>query len=399
VTEKLYWAHPTRSTFVTRGARAGVFGDRRSIVLPETLFYPEGGGQLGDVGTLEIGGKAYAIGDTQIDDGGTIHHLADDAIDVSAEADVSGVIDLARRRDHSIHHTAQHALSRALLDEAGADTVSARLGATACTIDVQRASIPDGDLHRAEDLVNALATSNVVVRTLFPTPGELAALPLRRQPKVSEGVRVVAIDDFDVSPCGGTHCLRTGELGQLRIVAIEKYKGMSRVTFHAGRRALDDARTKHKTLALVAADLTCGVMDVPQALAKLRADLKSTREKLEAARAEIATLLARGLLDALPPDDGPHVISLLREGDDIAGLRALAGKLTEDPRVVALVASTDAGGDLVVVVQRGARATVDCGALVQSRAKALGGRGGGRPERAEGRFPKGTPLASLHSGS
>jgi alanyl-tRNA synthetase len=396
MTEKLYWADPTRGDFSTRGGRVTRFGDRASVVLAETLFYPEGGGQLGDVGTLEIAGQSYAVCDTQIDDHGTIHHLLENTpIDLSDDVEVKGKIDVVRRRDHSIHHTAQHALSRALVDEAAADTVSARLGATACTIDVQRAAVPDRDLHRAEDLVNALVTSNVVVRTLFPTPDQLAALPLRRAPKVSEGVRVVAIDDFDISPCGGTHCGRTGEIGQVRIVAVEKYKGMSRITFHAGLRALADARSNHATLSRVAADLTCGALDVPNAIAKLRADLKSTRTQLEGARAEIASLVARSLLAALPSDDGPHVVSIVRDADDIAGLRALASKLTEDPRVVALVAGNDPSGDVIVVVQRGARATLDCGAFVQTRAKALGGRGGGRPERAEARFPKGTALASL----
>jgi len=398
MTEKLYWTEPASATFETRGASVGRFGERPSVVLDRTLFYPEGGGQLGDAGTLEIAGETVAVLDTQIDEAGTIHHLvarAPGALD--ADVLVRGTIDAARRRDHTAQHTAQHALSRALADEARADTVSARLGATACTVDVQRASIPDLELHRAEDLVNAIVADNVVVRALYPSPDELAALPLRRAPKVTAGIRVIAIGEFDLTPCGGTHCARTGELGQVRIVGIEKYKGMSRLTFHAGGRALADARRKHETLARVASDLTCGLSDVPAAVGKLRAELKAARALLDGARAEIAGLVARSLLASVPTGDDPphHVLTVVRAHEDAAVLRALAGKLAEHPRVLAVVAGHDAGGEVTVVVQRGAAVTVDCGGFIQSVAATYGGRGGGRPERAEARFPKGADVAAM----
>lgn len=403
-TEKLYWADPHATSFETAGATLTEHGGKSSIVLARTLFYPEGGGQLGDTGTLAVGDAALCIQDTQIDDEGVIHHVLAEALPEAiatrlAEATVRGVVDSERRLDHMAQHSAQHALSRALVDEARAETVSARLGAATCTIDLARPSVPDAELHRAEDVVNALVRSDVVVRTHFPSPAELAAMPLRRQPKVSEGIRVVEIDGFDFSPCGGTHVTRTGQMGQIRIVGIEKYKGMLRVTFHAGLRALADARAKHAALAAAAADLTCGALDVPGAIGKLRSDLKGTRAQLDAARSELAALVARSMLDALPPPDrasGPIVIPALRPNDDVSALRVLAGKLAEDPRVVAIAGAPDPStGEMIVVVQRGASAGLDCGAFVQAQARERGGRGGGRPERAEGRFPRGTVLEDL----
>lgn len=408
MTEKLYWSDPHLTSFETTGAKLVDHGGKAALVLDRTLFYPEGGGQLGDAGVITIGSRELKIADTTIDDAGTIHHVLAEAPPPSLAASlgeavsVRGTIDADRRRDHTAQHTAQHALSRALADVARAETVSARLGATSCTIDVARPGIPDAELHRAEDLVNALIGSDVDIRALYPQPEELAKLPLRRQPKVTEGViRVIDIDGFDMTPCGGTHCTRTGQIGQARIVGLEKYKGMLRITFHAGLRALADARTKHEALAGIAADLSCGVIDVPAAVTKLRASLKDARAQLESARMELAELVAHSTLDRLPPpgaSPGPIVLPVLRPNDDVAALRVLAGKLAVDPRVVALAGATDpASGELVLVVQRGAASKLDCGAFIQAQAKAIGGRGGGRPERAEGRFPRGTSLEALAS--
>lgn len=399
MTEKLYWQDPHLTTFEATGARVADFAGKTAIVLERTLFYPEGGGQLGDVGTLAIGNVVAKVVDTQIDDGGVIHHVLEAPVTFGEGAAVKGTIDLERRLDHMAQHTAQHALSRALADEARAETVSARLGATTCTIDLSRPSIYDSELHEAEDLVNAFVRSDVVVRTHFPSPEELAAMPLRRRPKVSDGIRVVEIDGFDFSPCGGTHVTRSGQIGQVRIVAIEKYKGGVRVTFHAGLRALADARAKHAALSAAAADLTCGVLDVPTAIGKLRSDLKTTRTLLDGAREELAALVAKSLREALPPaSERPSaiVVPVLRPNDDVSALRVLAGKLTEDARVVALAGAPDPQtGELVLVVQRGAAGGLDCGAFMQAQANERGGRGGGRPERAEGRFPRGTSLEVL----
>ena len=399
-TEKLYWQDPHATAFEAEVVEVTTSEDRPAVVLARTLFYPEGGGQLGDTGVLEIAGARLAVRDTLVDEAGRILHLveAEGVSGIGPGALARGEIDPARRRDHMAQHTAQHALSRALADVASAATVSSRLGASTCTIDVVRGAIPDAELGRAEDLVDALVRSDVVVRALYPSPEELASLPLRKQPSVREGVRVIDIDGFDLTPCGGTHCTRTGQIGQVRIVATERYKGMLRITFHAGRRALLDARARHEALAAAAATLTCGALEVTSAVGKLRAELKVLRGRLESARFELADRVAAGLLATMPRGSAePLVLPVLRAEDDLPALRALAGKLAEGgAQIVALVAGVDPEtGELLLVAQRGASAPFDCGAFVLAESKARGGRGGGRPERAEGRFPKGTPVEAL----
>jgi len=217
-------------------------------------------------------------------------------------------------------------------------------------------------------------------------------MDLRRAPKVDAGVRIIDIEGFDLTPCGGTHCTRTGQIGLLRIAGIERYKGKLRVSFHAATRALADGRTKEDALVSLAQKLTCGPLDVGAAVAKLQADLKQRGDALAAARGELLELLAKSILADNPRSPtGTTVVRALRATDDVAMLRSLAGKLASArPDVVAICSAPDAEGATLIVLQRGAAASFDCGAWLKAAAERTGGRGGGRPERAEGRLPKGT---------
>jgi alanyl-tRNA synthetase len=401
-TEKLYWADPFASSFDADTARLGEWQGRTSLVLDRTLFYPEAGGQLADKGTLRTASQSIAIDDVQVDDDGVIHHLGPEVSALTALsaagrdagqalASIHGEIDRARRRDFMAQHTAQHALSRGLLDACGAATVSSRLGATLCTIDLDRAELAERDVARAEDLVNAIVLDDVPVRALFPTAEELARMDLRRAPKVTANVRVIDIDGFDLSPCGGTHCTRTGQIGHVRVVGVERYKGKVRVSFHAAGRATADARAKDAVLGALAAELTCGALDVGAAVAKLRSDLKAQSLQLGALRGELVEKLAAEAWASNPPAaSGPSVIVILRPKDDVAMLRALAGRVAERADAVAICGSIDAeSGDVLVVAQRGtgeAARAFDCGAWLKGAAAKTGGRGGGKAERAEGRL-------------
>src|SRR5262249_39880687 len=259
---------------------------------------------------------------------------------------------------------------------------SSRLGETACTIDLDLAKMDERDVARAEDLTNAVIDDDVTVRAYFPAPGELAALPLRRAPKVEDNVRVVQIGEFDVSPCGGTHCLRSGQVGLLRIGNVERYKGKVRVTFAAGRRARRELGELADVLTGLGRELTCGPGEVPTALAKLRRELAESREALGQARASVAGAAAAALLagDADP---------IVRVFDDlpIEGVRMVAKRVTEAGRVAVLGAAGPDG--IHVIVARPARSTFDCGAHLRPLPAAAGGGGGGWPGGAEGRLPLG----------
>lgn len=347
------------------------YKDKPALVLDQTAFYPEAGGQLGDRGTL--GGLAVA--DTQELDNGTIVHLVSGELPAVGTT-ITGELDWARRRQHMAQHTAQHLLSGTLLDRAQAPTASARLGETALTIDVARDRIPDAELAAAEDLANDIIDDDLAIRAWFPAADELAQLKLRRDPKVTADIRVVAIGDFDFSPCGGTHCARTSQLGSIRITGSERYKGMTRVTFTAARRGRTELFSRDHVLRALATQFSCGPAEVPGAIDKLRRDVETHSTELTALRSRLASAIVASL-----PGTGAAIASI---DGDAELLRSVAAKLVATGRDAIL--SAPEGEGAVVVVFRAPGSTLDCGALWKKLIAKVPGRGGGRAERAEGRL-------------
>ena len=340
------------------------------VILDQTAFYPEAGGQLGDHGTL--GG--IEVRDTQELDDGTIVHVVSAPLMVGTR--VTGELDWQRRRQHMAQHTAQHLLSATLLERAQAPTASARLGESALTIDVARDRIPEAEIAAAEALANDLVDDDLAIRAWFPPPEELATLKLRRDPKVTASIRVVAIGDYDFSPCGGTHCGRTSNLGAIRIASTERYKGMTRVTFTAARRGRVDLFARDHILRGLAAQLSCAPADVATAIDKLRRDADSRAAEVTALRGRLADMFVASLT-------GTGAVIATLPGDAEL-LRGVAAKLVAAGRDAILASPDDSG--VTVVLFRAQGSTLDCGALWKQLAARAGGRGGGRADRAEGRL-------------
>lgn len=379
-TPRLYYDDSLLLRFTARVAAHGVWNGAPSVILDRTAFYPESGGQMADRGSL--GG--LAVVDVQVDDAGVVHHLLSGAAPAPG-TELEAEVERGRRRVHMALHTGQHMLSRALADVARGETVSSRLGETACTIDIDRAEVPERELARAEELVNDLIDDDVPVRAFFPEPGELERLPLRRRPKVETDVRVVQIGDFDVTPCGGTHCARSAQVGLVRITGVERYKGKVRITFAAGRRARAELAGESAVLKALGRELTCGPAEVPAAFEKLRRELTESREALGHARARLAEAAAAELIAAAQARGERRVVAVL-DGADVDLLRVVAKRVTADPEAVAFLAARGTDG-LLVVVARGASAAFDCGAFFKRVAAQAGGRGGGNRDSAQGRLP------------
>ena len=368
MTRRLYHDDAYLRRFDAHVVAATTYKGKPAVVLDQTAFYPEAGGQLGDRGTL--GG--VRVVDTQESDDGTILHVLDGDAPVGA---VTGELDWARRRQHMAQHTAQHLLSGTLLDRAQAPTASARLGESALTIDVARDRIPEAELAHAEDLANDLIDDDLAIRAWFPSPDELAALELRRDPKVTADIRIVKIGDFDFSPCGGTHVDRTSQLGTIRITSTERYKGMTRVTFTAARRGRAELFARDQILRGLASQFSCGPAEVPGAIDKLRKTAEAAGTELANMRSRIASLIIAQLGDA------PRVIATIPGDAEL--VRSIAAKLSAAGRD-AILAAPDGDG-MHVVVFRAPGSPLDCGALWKQIAARVTGRGGGKPERAEGR--------------
>jgi alanyl-tRNA synthetase len=386
-TRRLDLDDPFLFAFEARVAAHRFHGGAPTLVLDQTAFYPESGGQMADRGLL----GEVAVVDVQVDDDGVVHHIVDsDGSLPDVGTRLSASIDVKRRRFHMAQHTGQHMVSAALLEVAGARTVSSRLGDGLCTIDVDRQALSDEEIAKTEGRVNDLIDADLEVRTFFPTPEELSTMTLRRRPKVDDNVRIVAVGDFDLVACGGTHCSRTSQVGLVTLISAERYKGMTRVTFVAGQLARDMLAEHYRVLKAIALGFTCAPVDVPRAIDNLRSELSEAKESLHTARTQLAHLRAEELLSRSPE---PTIVETF-DGADAAFLREVGSRIVSEPDRIALLAGSTPDGTTIFVA-RGEANDFDCGAFVRSVMAAAGGRGGGRPSHAEGRLPASVDWSTL----
>ncbi|MGE3634536.1 MAG: alanyl-tRNA editing protein [Sandaracinaceae bacterium] len=383
-TPRLHYDDPLLLSGAATLIEVARFSDRPSAILDATLFYPESGGQMGDHGRID---DAEVL-DVQLDDRGRVHHLLASPID-GAPKTVRIEVDETRRRAHMALHTAQHALSRALLDRLGATTLSSRLGASACTIDVDRAGLTTSELGPIEDAINALVDEDREVRQRFVDEDELARLALRKPPPETDRVRVVEIDGFDTTPCGGTHATSTAQIELVVITSAERYKGGTRISFEAGPRGRRTLKSSFDRLRDTAAALRCAPDEVDAIVAGLKDKLDAAQRGAGELRARLADALAAGLLGRR---DGSAIVAAL-DGVDAELLGALASRLATDEVVVVLGARS--AEQMTVIAKRGPRSSADSGALLRAIVTAGGGRGGGRPEQAQGKMRADADLEAL----
>ena len=378
-TQRLYYDDPYTTTFSARVVERTHFEGRPAVVLDRSFFYPTSGGQPHDTGTLD--GVPVTDVVAREADGAVLHVLARE---LPAQTDkVRGEIDWARRFDHMQHHTGQHVLTQAFVQVAGAQTVGFHLSADSVTIDLDKSALSPTKVAAAEALANRVVTENRAVRAWFPEPDELIKLPLRKVPEVHGKFRVVAIADFDVTACGGTHVAHTGEIGLIKVLRAEKRGDTLRIEFRCGGRALQDYAEKHALLSRLSAELTTGYTAIPDVLAKLREENKTLRKELKQLRDALLRSEAQALWEAAEQHDGYRVVRCAFEGRDVGEVRQIAQHLIAHPATVALCAvagpkaqliaarSDDLPQDMVVALKRGLAAW---GAQ----------RGGGRPSFAQG---------------
>ena len=395
-TEKLYLDEPLRLAFQARLLAVSRWQGQTSVLLDRSAFYGESGGQLGDRGLLLCDGNPCRIGDTQYDEKGRLHHLvAGDPPPLREGAPVEGSVEFAHRRDMMSQHTGQHLLSAIFYRELAAETLSSRLGSRSSTLDLDIAHLEDDQVERVVDLVNEVILENRPIRPLYPDKEQLEAMNLRRMPKVTRHIRILEIEAYDRTPCGGTHCSATGQIGPLFITGRERYKGGMRLHFLVGRRVLEHHRGLAANLNHLGERLGCGAAGVLEAVTRMENDLRERSLQLGQTRADLVALLRDRIYEQHPaPPTGTTRIVLVRRNDDLDTLRALAAALAKRADVVAMVAGRDPkSGDWRLIVERGDGADFHAGTWFREQGRALGGRGGGRPNRAEGSFPGEVDLA------
>jgi len=363
MTDRLYLSDPYLKSFRARVIGMRDLDGKPAAVLDRSAFYPEGGGQPGDRGTL---GGARVL-DTQ-ERQGEVLHIVDQA--VSGEVDAE--LDWTRRFDHMQQHHGQHLLSAAF-DKLEAPTVSFHLGDRTCTIDLD-APLGKLDLRQAEAMANDSIWRDLPVIARDFTGEERSRLPLRKEPV--KGDRVVVVEGVDASPCGGTHPRRTGEVGCIAVLRAQRWgEGKARIEFVCGNRVVKLLREANETLLQAADALKAAPADLAQAAARVTSESQARRKSLESLQTDLAKLEAAQLMTKPGP-----VVAKVERGAAFA--RAVAQAISSQGRTALIASIEDGRAHLCFARPKGEGPAM--GTLLKEALAILGGKGGGGPEFAQG---------------
>ena len=375
ITERLYYSD---SHLIEFEARVVDVTERVSgwtaIVLNRTAFYPTGGGQPSDTGTLDGLRVVECIED---EDGGVLHVVQ--GATPARDAIVRGRVDWSRRLDHVQQHTGQHILSQAFVTLFNAPTRGFRVLEASCEIDVDLPDPTTEKIERAVELANNVIWEDRVISIRNVTSEEASELALRKEPSREGDLRLIEIDGFDLTPCGGTHAFRTGEVGVIVVRSWERAKGLTRIEFMAGTRALADYRKANRSAREIAALFSAGRDDGPQLASHMLQENKDLHRQIRVLEEVAAGAEAEKLLS----DASGGVIARVFDGRDGESLKKLAQALIANPGTVVLLGSRDK--DVArLVFARSTDAPGDMNALMREACAMLDGRGGGKPELAQG---------------
>jgi alanyl-tRNA synthetase len=355
------------------------------VILDRTCFYPTSGGQPCDHGTLD----GQPVLDVTEDQEDIIHWIAGRL----TGPNVHGCINWTRRFDHMQQHTGQHILSQAFEQLLDAQTVSFHLGAEVCTIDLDRTTLEAAQAEQVEDCANEIVFADWPVLTRFVTAEQIPTLGLRKEPTVQTDIRIVEVEGFDRSPCGGTHCARTGQVGPIAIRRWERRGQETRVEFVCGWRAVRDYRWKTTMVNELALAFSVKDREMATAVQRLMQEAADSRRELQRLREELLTGEAARLLAAGTVWHDNLIVRQAFAERDVPEVRKLASLLVAQPRTVALlgIAGTPprSGGteyrqQARLIFARSTDVPYDMAALLKNTCQAFGGSGGGQPHLAQG---------------
>ncbi|HWF86100.1 MAG TPA: DHHA1 domain-containing protein [Vicinamibacterales bacterium] len=394
MTDRLYYNDAYLREFDASVTRVERRDDRTLITLDRTAFYPTSGGQPFDAGTL----SGFRVLDVNDEDDGSISHVIEPPANLQGpvlaiDQPIHGTIDWVRRFDHMQQHTGQHVLSAAFDRLAGVRTVSFHLGAASATIDLAREVSPR-EIEAAEGEANRIVWEDRAVSIRFVSAEEAASLPLRKTPARSGTLRLVDVDAFDLSACGGTHVSRTGAIGIIGVTSSERFKGGQRIEFVCGGRALARFCSLRDTVASAGRLLSAGIDDLPATIERLQAEAKAHKRRVSDLQEELARYRAEALASsaevvrlepaAIAAGTATTLVHLVASAidADANGLKTLATAITRKPGYLVVLLSQ--GRPALVVVSRSSDVTVNANSVLSSLLARFGGRGGGKADVAQG---------------
>jgi alanyl-tRNA synthetase len=410
MTKRLYYENSHTHEFDSVVEEVAVTsGDSRpAVYLRESAFYPTSGGQVHDIGFLNIissDGKSNSVRVTEVadaDDGRIIHYLDSSAKAPAVGASVHGTVDLERRRDHMQQHSGQHVLSAAFLELYQIPTVSFHMAEDYCSIDLTTPTLTADQIAAVEKRANEIVFENRPLHIRYVSRAEAEKLGLRKLPPAErDELRLIEIADFDLSACGGTHVSATGQIGSILLRNTEKVRQGTRLEFVCGGRAVRIARRDYSALSQAAALFSAKLSDVPEHVRKSAEEMKLLRKQKDDSLDELVELMATAALHSEPELKGRKLIVRVFTDRDISFAKLFAQKVTHTATpAIALVASTVNPSGVVFaqtppLVSSDAAGSPDMGVMLKRMLASIGGRGGGTRDFAQGGVPAGSNVEQL----
>ncbi|WP_085523626.1 alanyl-tRNA editing protein [Tuberibacillus sp. Marseille-P3662] len=375
----LYYKDAYITAFDAHITKQGQDDDGRSfVILDETAFYPTGGGQPHDIGTLN-GIKVIDVDKTAE---GIRHYLEKPLPE--DHTDVKGLIDWERRFDHMQQHSGQHILSAVFADEFEMPTIGFHLGETHVTIDLDTDHLEEDQAQEAERLANDIVFENRAIVTKWVNQDQIPDYPLRKIPEVDGQLRLVVIEGIDYNACGGTHPDMTAEVGPIKILGWERHRQKIRLTFVCGRRTLHVLSEQNQILQASGQKFDGSPKELPQKIDKLMQNYNEVDDTLKATKRELMDYEMKDMLSRASDINGTTLIKGVFFTHDIKELQHMTGALTEGrTSTISLVVSKHEGR-LHVVAASSQDHPLNMNDIMKQGLKLIDGKGGGNSNRAQG---------------
>jgi alanyl-tRNA synthetase len=388
-TTRLYYEQQDQMEFSATVERVLEEGEQSFVVLDKTAFYPEGGGQPADTGSLKQGNKAVEVIDVQVSNGVVVHET--DAPLLEGEQ-VEGQVDEKHRRQLMRSHTATHILAHAAREVLGSHVRQAGVqkSTSECRLDIKHYDrITQEDIERIEMRANELVCENLPVTADWPNRNEAEAEHgfdiYQGGVPAGEQIRLISIDDKDIQACGGTHVSRTGEVGMITIQRTERIQdGVYRLRFVAGLACVEAVQDTRRTLTEAADVLDVEPEDVPKTSAQFFDEWNERGKQIDDLKSQLAKARAQSTsADRTFEMEGTTVL-VERIDSDIDGLRQIAKEYASNGKAAILGSKQD---KVLFVVAVPPESDIHAGNVVEQLSKEVGGGGGGPAELAQGGGP------------
>ena len=373
-TERLFDSSPYSREFDANVVDLRALPEGQGVVLDKTLFYPVGGGQPSDRGTLNGNPVAFVW-----EDGQAIVHAMQGKFQKGDT--VHGILDWVRRFDHMQQHSGQHLLSQAFVRSIGADTMSFHLGSEDATIDISTGELTNQDVQNVEIEANRTVIENRKILIQEKNADEPDTIPLRKRPDLTGMVRIIEIQNYDWSLCCGTHVGRTGEIGPIKILRFEKYKGGTRVHFACGFRAMEDYRAKTCLIQSVSQILTAGEREIPEILGKWKEERKVTEKRIQYLLDQAMEAESRELYRSAVPVGAIKWVSAVFRDRNPQEIQTLVRMLVRHESLITVVAVIQERATLYFA--RSADLNYDVRPLMEAASKVMNAKGGGNASWAQ----------------